>query len=70
MIFQHSFEHGFTLLREAGNLGMEIVMLAAGGGRTEVVHHRRTSHKTEENMPVGAGEFPVGELSDLQCQGY
>lgn len=48
-------------------------MLVGGEGgrdRTEVVHNGQTSHRTEENMPVGAGEFPVGGLSDLQCQGY
>lgn len=44
--------------------------VGGGRGRTEVVHHRQTSHETEENMPVGAGEFPVGELPDLQCHGY
>lgn len=41
-----------------------------GRDRTEAVHHGQTSHGTEENMPVGAGEFSSGGLSYLQCQVY
>lgn len=44
-----------------------------GRDRTEVVHHRQTSYRTEENIPVGAAmsrllilteqQLPAGPLS-------